>query len=75
MSEMIRKWYHPLRQKADQKISALYETAGLPDYQVISKGIVVECWPVYRKADQKPTSVIVTMHKQTGFVFIYEHQF
>jgi len=69
------KWFYSLQEKIEAKIAISYETAGYCNYQVINPDVYIECWPVIRKADQKSSVIIVTAHRQTGFIFIYEYQY
>lgn len=69
------KWFYSLQSKIEAKIAISYETAGYCNYQVINPDVYIECWPVIRKADQKSSVIIVTAHRETGFIFLYEYQY
>lgn len=69
------KWFYSLQEKIAAKIAISYETAGYCNYQVINPDVYIECWPVIRKADNKGSVIVVTAHRETGFIFIYEYQY
>ncbi len=69
------KWFYSLQNAIEAKIAISYETAGYCNYQVIQPDIYIECWPVIRKADNKSSVIVVTAHRETDFIFIYEYQY
>lgn len=66
------KWFYPLQEKAEQKIEESYERSGVMLWQDVCKTIVYERYDARRKSDGKYVQILVTMHKGSGFIFIYE---
>lgn len=69
---MKTKWFYPLQTKAEAMIAEKYDKGGLMGWQDVTPNRVYEQYAAIRKSDNKCTHIIVVMHKQTGFVHIYE---
>lgn len=68
------KWFYKLQDEAEERVTQLYERRGYCNYQDVTKNRVYENWSVIRKSDNKPMTILVVMHKETDFIFIYECQ-
>ena len=67
------KWFYKLQDAAEKLVTDKYERRGYCNYQDVTKDRVYENWSVIRKSDEKPMNILVVMHRQTDFIFIYEN--
>lgn len=66
-----QNWIIPLLQVAEEKMQDKYEGKS-EEWKCIDKLTAVICYACYSIKTHKPCRIVVTMHKETGFVFMYE---